>query len=382
MAVEPTTTHRSPIQLDDTDGANSSALIIATGDPDGAADPMASAGKSAIYFNADESDDEMGIWAKVDEADADDDWVRVLLANCSTAVDINGDWEWQTDTGIFFRDAGQFIYSPAANTAALALAASGDTWRIGDMASSNYLYVDFQGELHCTGTAKINSRDVFEIFDDFTYRAIAETYTPWILNSGTDPQAIDPAISAAEGGVLLMTTGDDTGATAVDATQIICHIPVQADSGGLVFETRLHINTAITNVSVFCGLTDVTTLEEPFTNAADVITSNATDACGFLYDTDATTDEWWMCAVDSDTDDSGNAATGTAPVADTYQVFRVEVSSNGNSIAYYIDGTLEGTLTNVGVTETANLYATVIACGDGTASKTVDVDYIYVGTQR
>ena len=382
MAVEPTTTHRSPIQLDDTDGANSSALIIATGDPDGAADPMASAGKSAMYFNADESDDEMGIWAKVDEADADDDWVRVLLANCSTAVDINGDWEWQTDTGIFFRDAGQFIYSPAANTAALALAASGDTWRIGDMASSNYLYVDFQGELHCTGTAKINSRDVFEIFDDFTYRAIAETYTPWILNSGTDPQAIDPAISAAEGGVLLMTTGDDTGATAVDATQIICHIPVQADSGGLVFETRLHINTAITNVSVFCGLTDVTTLEEPFTNAADVITSNATDACGFLYDTDATTDEWWMCAVDSDTDDSGNAATGTAPVADTYQVFRVEVSSNGNSIAYYIDGTLEGTLTNVGVTETANLYATVIACGDGTASKTVDVDYIYVGTQR
>ena len=382
MAVEPTTTHRSPIQLDDTDGANSSALIIATGDPDGAADPMASAGKSALYFNADESDDEMGIWAKVDEADADDDWVRVLLANCSTAVDINGDWEWQTDTGIFFRDAGQFIYSPAANTAALALAASGDTWRIGDMASSNYLYVDFQGELHCTGTAKINSRDVFEIFDDFTYRAIAETYTPWILNSGTDPQAIDPAISAAEGGVLLMTTGDDTGATAVDATQIICHIPVQADSGGLVFETRLHINTAITNVSVFCGLTDVTTLEEPFTNAADVITSNATDACGFLYDTSATTDEWWMCAVDSDADDSGNAATGTAPVADTYQVFRVEVSANGNSIKYYIDGTLEGTLTNAGVTETANLYATVIACGDGTASKTVDIDYIYVGHQR
>ena len=233
------------------------------------------------------------------------------------------------------------------------------------------------------GTARFNARNAFEIFDDFLQQTFTEADTPWILNSGSDGQAIDPAISAAERGVLLMTTGDDTGATAVDATQIICHIPVQADSGGLVFETRLHINTAITNVSVFAGLTDVTTLEEAFSNAADVLTSNATDAAGFLYDTDATTDEWWMAAVDGDVDDAGNATLGTAPVADTYQVLRMEVSADGATINFYIDGTLVDTLSaDTGVSPDVNLYATIIACGDGTASKTVDVDYIYVGHDR
>ena len=105
---------------------------------------------------------------------------------------------------------------------------------------------------------------------------------------------------------------------------------------------------------------------------------------GLLYDTGATTDEWWMVAVDSNTDDANNAATGTAPTADTYQVLRVEVDADGASdIRFYIDGTLEGTFSgDAGVSPDVNLYATVIACGDGTASKSVDVDYIYVGHVR
>jgi hypothetical protein len=159
-------------------------------------------------------------------------------------------------------------------------------------------------------------------------------------------------------------------------------VPVQADRGGLIFETRLHINTLITTVSVIAGLTDVTTLEEPFTINAAAYTSNATDAAVFVYDTSATTDEWHMCAVDGDTDDTGCAATGTAPVADTYQTLRIEVDVDGNTIRYYIDGALEGTLTGGGVSPDVNLFATVIACATTTTSKTVDVDYIYVGHNR
>lgn len=383
MAITPKWTFVSDGCWQDSSSANPIYFIVNTAAPDGAADPQASATKGSIYVRPGTTDDYSQWYMKVADNDADADWQKVLVNYNEEAVTLEGALTMATSTRFQVRDSTLYIYSPAASTGAIALGASGDVWQIGDQASSNYIEVDFRGEASLTGTARFNNRGALEIYDDFTYQAIAETYTPWILNSGTDPQAIDPAISAAERGVLLMTTGDDDGTTAVDATQLIAHIPVQADSGGLVFECRLHINTAITNVSIFAGLTDVTTLEEAFSNAADVITSNADDACGFLYDTSATTDEWWMCAVDSTVDDAGNATLGTAPVADTYQVLRMEVSADGATINFYIDGTLEDTLSaDTGVSPDVNLYATIIACGDGTASKTVDVDFIYVGHDR
>ena len=115
----------------------------------------------------------------------------------------------------------------------------------------------------------------------------------------------------------------------------------------------------------------------------EAITSTASDAVCFVYDTGADTDEWFACAVDGDTDDAGNATTGTAPVADTYQTLRIEVSSDGATIKFYINGSLVKTLSgDAGVSPDVNLYATVIACATTTTSKTVDVDYVYVGHTR
>jgi hypothetical protein len=255
--------------------------------------------------------------------------------------------------------------------------------RIGTPAT-NYVAIDTDGELTLTGSAEVNTRSQYVFMDDFDMQqAWVEAETPWVLNEGTDGAAADPAISSAECGVALLTTGAGDGSATEDASQLVLHVPVQADSGNLVFETRLHINTAITNVSVFAGFTDNTAREEPFSNAADVITSTATDGCGFLYDTDATTDEWWMVAADGDADDAGNATLGTAPVADIYQTLRMEVSSDGATITFFINGTQAGQLTgDAGVSPDVNLYATIFACGDGTASKTVDVDYVYVRHTR
>lgn len=222
----------------------------------------------------------------------------------------------------------------------------------------------------------------FTIFDDFICQTLTEADTPWILNKGTDAQALDPVISTDERGKIVITTGDNSGTLADDGSQIVCSIPVQADSGGLIVETRLHINTAITGLSVNFGLTDTTSLEEPFTISGTSITSNATDAACFVYDDGATTKEWFACAVDSDTDDTGNAATGTAPVADNYQTLKIEVSSDGNTVYFWINGTLVKTLTNAGLTPTVNLYAVIVANSTTTASKTVDVDYIYISHNR
>lgn len=219
--------------------------------------------------------------------------------------------------------------------------------------------------------------------DDFNRAVMTEDDdSPWILNKGADAQALDPVINLQSGGVVRLTTGDADGTMANDGSQLVLAIPSLAQSGGLVFETRLHINTAITTVSVFAGLTDSTALEEAFSNASDVITSTASDGCGFLYDTGATTATWWALAVDSDADDTGNASTGTAPVADTYQTLRMEVSSTGNEIRYYINGTLVKTLTGAGVSPDVALYATVSACATTTTSKTVDVDYIAISHTR
>jgi hypothetical protein len=222
-------------------------------------------------------------------------------------------------------------------------------------------------------------------FDDFVdYQpAHTELDRAWILNAGADAQAVDPVQTAAEGGTMTLVTGNADGTTANDASQLVLAFPVQADSGGLYFETRLKIATAITAVSVYAGFTDATGLEEPVTNSADTLTTTASDAAGFLYDTDATTDQWWMAAVDGDTDDTGNAALGVAPVADTYQVLRAEVSADGATIKFFINGVLVGTLSGAaGVSPDVNLYFTIIACATTTTSKTVTVDYVEVGHAR
>jgi len=231
--------------------------------------------------------------------------------------------------------------------------------------------------------AGIDRSYFWEIFDDFNYQTIAATYTPWVLNSGASGTAADPAISAQENGVLQLVTGDDDGTTARDGSQFAGAVPVQADSGGLFVEARLHINTAIANARVNFGLTDVTTLEEPYTCTGTAYAAAANDAVVFLYDAAATAaGSWHACAVDSTVEDTTNDPMASGPTADTYQKLRIEVSVGGGTCTFYVDDVLKATLSGGGVTPNTNLYPTIIACGDGTASKTVDVDYIHVGHNR
>lgn len=233
-----------------------------------------------------------------------------------------------------------------------------------------------------TASGEVKSIAKVSYFDDFLYQTLLETSTPWILNKGSDGAAADPVIAAAEDGKIVLTAGAGDGSTAQDGSQIVCAIPMQADSGGLVFETKLHINTAITGVSVIAGFTDVTTLEEPATIATATITTNATDMAAFVYDDGATSKTWFAVAVDGDTDDTGNGTTGSAPVAATDQTLRIEVSADGATILFYIDGVLKKTLSGAaGVSPDVNLYATIIVCGTGETGS-IDVDYIYVAVNR
>lgn len=222
----------------------------------------------------------------------------------------------------------------------------------------------------------------WECFDDFNYQAVAETYTPWILNTGGSAPTVDPAIASGAYGVITLTCGTHSGAVAADGSQLVGAIPVKAEDGNLVFETRLHIDSAITEVAINAGLTDATTLEEPFTIAAGTVTANASDGACFVYDSAATTKGWYGCAVDSTTADTGNGTLAIAPTAGTYQTLRLEVNTTGGSMWFFVNGALKRTLTSEGVSPDVSLYPTVIACSAGSATKTVDVDYVYYGCTR
>ena len=216
-------------------------------------------------------------------------------------------------------------------------------------------------------------------FDDFIGDTVLAQYTE---ASGTDGQAVQ-AIVEEQFGVYQITSGDAGVNTAGDAEQLSLSLEWQADQGSLVFEIRLHLDTTIASTELCVGLTDNVALELPFTNASDTITAVASDAVAFCYDTNATTDEWWALGVDSTTKATGNAATGTAPTADTYQTLRIEVDDGGADCRFYIDGTLAGTLTANCVTPTIALApVVVISSAQNTASVVVDVDYILVGAAR
>ena len=216
-------------------------------------------------------------------------------------------------------------------------------------------------------------------FDDFVGDVIADQ---WNIVEGTDSATSDAAILAGGiGGVLRITTGDAGTGLAADLIQINQARQWQASNGDLVFQTRLKLS-AITTCSVFVGFTDVLTLEAPVIGASGTtITTNASDAVGFLFDTTLTNKTWHLVGVANDVDATfQNSA--VAPVAAQYQTFRVEVSAAGVA-TFFINGVQVGTAMSGAVTPATDLTP-VLGAGklSAAASMTMDVDYVHVAMDR
>lgn len=231
-----------------------------------------------------------------------------------------------------------------------------------------------------TPAAPINVGTYFQQCQDFVMTSITgasyEQIHGVILNADTNDFAVT---AAAVGGVVSATTA----ASDNDGSQILLSVPVQASKGGLVFETRLFIGSSVENVCINAGLTDSTSLEMPAEISGTTITTNASDACVFVYDTDQTTDKWYVVGVKANTDATGNGITTSTPVADTYQTLRIEIPAAGTTASFYINGTLVGSLTANAITAATKVYATVnIESRDAGGAKAVSVDYIFLGHTR
>ena len=215
--------------------------------------------------------------------------------------------------------------------------------------------------------------------DDFLGDTVLALYTEV---SGTDAEAVQ-AIQEEQFGAYQLTSGD-VGNTAADLEAFYLSLEWQADQGSLIYETRLHLDTAITTVEVCAGFTDdVTTVELPFTNASDTVTAVADDAVMFCFDTGSTTVEWFVNGAAGGTEATGIAATGVAPAQDVYQTLRIEIDDGGADCRFYIDGALVGTLTANCITNTDLLApGIVISSGGASASHVVDVDYMFAAAAR
>jgi hypothetical protein len=213
------------------------------------------------------------------------------------------------------------------------------------------------------------------VFDDFTELAGAPNLQYWILNSTGD--ANDPAVVVTQNGDCRITTS----ATDNQGSQLVGAKSVKANYGGVFMEARLKIATAITTAAVYVGFSDSSSLEEPMLYATTTLTTTLSDGAGFIYDTDGTVDQWIAASVDTNVDDSVGLL-GVAPVADTYQTFRVEISKDGLTVRYFIDGAPVGVSNTAGVTETVALFPLVSVYNRDGSANTVDVDYVLYGHNR
>lgn len=225
------------------------------------------------------------------------------------------------------------------------------------------------------------SNKFIRYFDDFLGDVLRDE---WSVVEGADTGTSDAVVTNAIGGTVRLTTGDSATTTWAGNGIQLTHGAFynwKAANGGLYLEARVKIDD-ITTAGFFVGFTDLGTYEAPIISAGsgNTITTNATDAVGFLFDTNMTADNIWLVGVANNTDATAQN-TGTAPVAATYITLRVEVSSGGVA-SFFINDLPVGTQMTGAVTTTVALTPTIAATSLVAASRNLDVDYIDVGMDR
>lgn len=232
-----------------------------------------------------------------------------------------------------------------------------------------------RGDLTSPNNGLITLRDDFlgEEIDGYRWQSLI----------GTDTEARQALVLADQvAGVVRLTTGDDAAADmATNGAQLQGKLNWRADRGVLEWEAKIALD-AITTVALFIGLTDqVAALEMPFTLAAgDALTSNATNAVGVLFDTAADTDNWWLVGVKADVDATKQNA-AVAPVAATFETWKIEVDGAG-AATFYRNDALIGSAMTAALTVSAPLVPVIAAFSRAASSRNVDVDFLSVQSQR
>lgn len=210
-------------------------------------------------------------------------------------------------------------------------------------------------------------------FDDFLGDILLDK---WNYTEGTDASPTNAAVLAGGiGGVCRLSAGDAGTGLAADLACLSQELQWQASNGGLKAEARVKLS-ALADAYFFFGFTDVATLEASVVSAAsgNTLTTTASDAVGFMFDTRMTTDNFWLVGVKGDVDATAQDSL-VAPVAAAYITLRLEVTALG-AANFYINGAMVGTTMLNAVTPGADLTPTIqFGNTANTVPKTCDVDY-------
>lgn len=205
---------------------------------------------------------------------------------------------------------------------------------------------------------------------------------------GSDAGTVDFAISQDVNGKAKGSSGASaTGTMAVNGILIDSGLLWKANQGEVSGQVRLKISSLAT-IQLYAGFTDqVSTLEFPISLSGSTLTTNATDAVGFLYSTAATASTIKLVSVANDVDGAVQEAVQststltTAPVADTYITLRVSLNAAGDAF-FFIDGKPVGVKQAVAVTPTVPLTFCVAAFVTAAITTDVSLDYITVSSAR
>lgn len=216
--------------------------------------------------------------------------------------------------------------------------------------------------------------------DDFLGYALDGS--KWRTHKGSHASAAFPAAFAGEEGKCRLVTGADAAGTmATNGSELLAG-QLWIPSRGTI-TSRFRVNaSAISNLTLFVGFTDTAgALEMPFTmGSGNVLTSIATDAVGFLFDTAADTNNWWLVGVKADVD-AVKQNTGSAPASGTWYWLDIIIAADG-SAQFYINMQKVGVTMANAVSVSTPLFPVVAAFSRGAASRNIDVDMVTVQQDR
>ena len=240
-----------------------------------------------------------------------------------------------------------------------------------------------------TEWAVSNFRTHYRYFDDFQHGTVPITTThngmtpSYLVDAGDDAEATVGVIIGNPEGVLQYDHGD------ADSVQDISTVGfglltngALVSTGLTVFETRVHMSQ-ITATHQGIGLSDVIPTDAEIT-FPDVVGITVTEgpvasmanAVAFMFDTDQTTDQWGVVALNGNTlqNNADVYLLGAVPVATTYQLFRIEVDASGDAL-FYVDGDLLGALDSA-VATTAVLIPYWASASTTTTVGSNFIDYV------
>ena len=189
----------------------------------------------------------------------------------------------------------------------------------------------------------------------------------WTANADSGGTA---NITPLAGGVFRLATDGTDG----DIQNLFGEVIWAPENGGIVFEARVKLSSL--SQGVFIGLSDDNGQDEvPIDDDGGTLTTTASTAVGFIYDSGGNA-TWDMVSVDDNVDGAQTQVdTQYNPVAGTYQVLRIQVNPEGKAL-FFINEVEVGSRTSA-VDADVLLCPAFAQLANGTAAN-CDIDYVYV----